>query len=366
MGYENDSNNGSAAVNNGTSWSQQLSLNDLKGCLYELQKELRSRKELLIPTFVGAFAFGSTLATSTLIQQRLLRISTGTRPRFIPSSVGILSVSAASLASHYGAIYSYGATTSKKETKIVDQFKSYKNIVATSIEPTLDMRHSLRVAFVGLIVFKLMAGRFWAVAPSSFTSLGSFARASLPASSNSYASSSQRAAIERIGSLSGCHTCGSRMMFSIGKKVSFHADHMPPNAVVKQMNENWFRKKTGMFVKQRFYPQCTNCSGIQGGILASASNELKKFKSTNSFAKLSAKKPNLWRSGGGKLAHFHGLRFRISHLTGAVIAGLTVYDATPKEIEDGNKSRFSYIEETIRSMCDRAQIFCTNQFSSDR
>lgn len=57
----------------------------------------------LIPIFSGVLAFYSTLAVSTTLQQRILRISTGSiRP--LPTIVGIASVAAASIVSHYTAI----------------------------------------------------------------------------------------------------------------------------------------------------------------------------------------------------------------------------------------------------------------------
>ena len=125
--------------------------------------------------------------------------------------------------------------------------------------------------------------------------------------------------------------------------MKFHADHMPPNAVVKEMNEKWFRKATGQIIKQRFYPQCTKCSSKQGGILASASQELKHNMSA------SKRGSQLIKAGGGKQAHYHGLRFRTSHLAGALVAGTTIYGASENEIWRGNPKRFQFLFKDIES-----------------
>ena len=185
-----------------------------------------------------------------------------------------------------------------------------------------------------MVSFKLLGGRFWAVAPSSYTHLGSFARFSLPATEN-YATPSQRMALERLGRWVGCHTCGSRMLFR--KAPRFHGDHMPPKVVAQQMNRRWFRKIMGTQVQFRFYPQCVECSNLQGSILSSAAGSRTSVWKT----------PNLQQAGGGKLARFHGLRFRSFHLAGAVIAAITVVDATDANIAQGNRRRYRQLQQRV-------------------
>lgn len=326
-------------------------------------QKLEKHSEVIVPTVCGTVAFGTTLALSTFAQLQL-HVSTGTRPLLIPWGIGFLSVGLASLASHYTAIYSHkcivegcmqplGKFAQILKQRREDETPFYSERLSkllSNYTPAYDIQinpHSLRICCVGLIAFKIFGGRFWGIAPSSFTQIGSFARLSIPASSSSYASSLQRKSIERIGRLSGCHTCGSRVLLSTGKSVKFHADHMPPNAVVKQMNDKWFRRLLGISANQRFFPQCTKCSGIQGGILASATNELRNYLKTGSKFLRARKSPNLARAGGGKAAHFHGFRFRTSHLAGAVVASSTVYKASPIEIQHGNPQRFKDIECVI-------------------
>jgi hypothetical protein len=163
--------------------------------------------------------------------------------------------------------------------------------------------------------------RFSSISPSSYTARGSFARVGIPAPpSRGYATPSQRARIERLGRVFGCHTCGSRMMFPPrdptgggGRKYvlpRFHGDHVPPVSVARQLDGRWYRRWSGLKVRQMFYPQCRSCSNRQGGLLSRA---------------VSAGHRNLRAAGGGRgESHFHGRRPRIGHMTGGVVAVLSV------------------------------------------
>lgn len=168
---------------------------------------------------------------------------------------------------------------------------------------------------IGLLSYKtILRSRFTSLSPSSYTARGSFARAGIPAPNNyGYATPSQRAALDRLGRTWGCHTCGSRMLFSnsAGKNNGprFHGDHIPPVSVAKLWNERWYRKATGWTVNQKFYPQCRDCSNRQGGLLSRA---------------VSAGRRNLHSAGGGGESHFHGRRIRIGHLAGGIVAVTTV------------------------------------------
>ena len=122
--------------------------------------------------------------------------------------------------------------------------------------------------------------------------------------------------------------------------VNFIADHMPPQAVTKQMNERWYRKWLGIKVKQRFFPQCIHCSGVQGGLLGRASS--KGFQKNN-FILRRKKIPNLKHVGGGKNAYVHGFSFRKEFLAGGVLAYATVSDSEERDVlgnGGGNRTRF--------------------------
>ena len=195
--------------------------------------------------------------------------------------------------------------------------------------------HILYRCTVGLIAFKLFGGRFWAISPSSYTNLGSFARPNLgiPATDR-YATNAQRAAVERIGRAMGCHTCGSRQLFTLtrtatDKAVKFVGDHMPPKAVAQQLNQRWHRRLLGNTVSFRFFPQCVPCSSKQGSILAKAS--------VQAFTQ----RINLSGAGGGSQAYFHGFRPRPNHLAGGAIAALAVVGAAEEDIMDGNRWRYA-------------------------
>jgi hypothetical protein len=117
--------------------------------------------------------------------------------------------------------------------------------------------------------------------------------------------------------------------------MPFHGDHMPPKSVAAEMQKRWVRKYLlfGRPVSFRFFPQCASCSNIQGSVLGSASSK---------------GLGNLAATGGGRNAHFHGLRFRTSHLAGAAIGAMTVCGAKEEEILDnGNEPRFRAIQYAI-------------------
>jgi hypothetical protein len=198
---------------------------------------------------------------------------------------------------------------------------------------------------VGLLAFKLLGGRFWGISPSSYTQVGSFKRWSIPCTEE-YATTSQRAMIEKMGARWGCHTCGSRMMLQRTGSFKFVGDHMPPKSVAEKMNQTWMRQ-WGLLkeVQFRFYPQCVNCSQIQGSILSKVSKGLQSSTQKSVFL------PSVWQAsklrgaGGGRMAHYHGSRFRINHLTGGVLAAATIVGATDKEIQRGNLKRFESMQD---------------------
>ena len=291
-----------------------------------------------IPIASGTLAFAAMLSLSTLMQLKLFRLSTGT-PAPIPTMIGIGSVAAAAAMSHIVSIKAYQIV---KQDYHHDAFT--KPFFDFQIDKT-NVAHMLRVCAVGLLAYKGLGGRFWAISPSSVTNLGSFARTvfSLPATEK-YANPTQRKAIERLGRTFGCHTCGSREIISRGKNgVKFIADHMPPQSVVKQLNGRWYRKVFGIKTKQRFYPQCVSCSNTQGGILSEATRSLRR-----NMVNL-----NLSDSGGGKNAFNHGMRFRKEHFAGGLVAALTI-NASDRDVlgpgwgmKSGNRNEFLKWEQNV-------------------
>jgi hypothetical protein len=188
----------------------------------------------------GTAAFSSTLAASTYALHHVLHISTATiRP--VPTLCGMASVCLASLTSHQAAIAtsqyltngrlpSLGRVSRRAPINDSDSLLGdYSYSRHSQQQPCLDLYylqiplHTLRICCLGLLTFKLLGGRFWSVAPSSYVHLGSFARPrlfSLKASPD-YATDAQRLAMQRMGRLAGCHTCGTRMLF---QRPRFHGD----------------------------------------------------------------------------------------------------------------------------------------------
>jgi len=291
----------------------------------------------------GSIAFGSTLSFSTFVQKHILGISTGTWPRIIPSTVGFLTVCIASWVSHQAANETQRALTSTFYNS--KQWSTHERIKARRRRTKDDQRivipligtdkrivelpftmHQIQVCCLGILAFKLMGGRFWSIAPSSFTAPGSFAQfksGCIPAKSTSYATPSQKELLNQMGQKYGCHTCGTRNK-SFWQRGFFVADHMPPNSVVISRAAS---NKRFLFAspndQQFFFPQCRDCSGIQGGLLSGA------------IAGGNNKARQLSSIGGGKNSWFHGYRYRNSFvLPGGIVAAAStsyVASSTPQQ-----------------------------------
>jgi hypothetical protein len=314
----------------------------------------------------GVAAFSTTLAVSTWCQQRILRMSTGTLAPF-PSLVGFATVCVASVVSHRVSLSTLqvvrsGDTTPwrfweqsfQRGNSFGNNSNSNPHASFSYADKHLELPvgrvswHTLRICCIGVVAFKvLLGGRFWAIAPSSYTHLGSFARTSswmngsIPATAR-YASSAERLWVERMGRRIGCHTCGSRMAHSRAA-VKFVGDHMPPKAVANQQNARWIRRLLGNPVQFRFFPQCVPCSSKQGTILGKATSDLRAAIASPAslFTRRSSKLPNLARAGGGVQAYNHGLRPRLHHLAGGVVGGVAVLGANEADLMDENRYRYA-------------------------
>ncbi len=346
-----------------------------------------------LAVLTGTLTFAASLSLSTLIQHKLLKISTSTPPP-IPSILGFGTVAAAALVSHAASLKAYECTMFSNAASLPyhhhHSARHFQSALADIGErwswtlPSVDLNvfhddkrkrrenvsHVLRVCVVGILAYKGLGGRMWSVSPSSITNLGSFARTtfSLPATTQ-YATKTERQAIERLGRVFGCHTCGSRELLSGAgtEGVKFIADHMPPQAVVKQMNRRWHRRILGIKVQQRFYPQCVSCSNKQGGILSRATRELRS--SSSSFLTGTKGKINLSTSGGGSNAHFHGTRIRLEHLAGGIVAAATVFGADNSDIMrngGGNRKRFLGWQNTLEEVVTQTCVFVSDFFNEEK
>jgi len=305
---------------------EMLDLSFFETSSFDVQRQLQ-RNAIVPATMLGIASFSSTLALSTLLQHRILHISTGTRAP-IPTLLGVTTITLASLVTHFTTTSSMQYFQTKQLPQSIS-IPSLSNMMPNKYNSSSSDRlmipytsysipkvPSLQILLLGLLSFPILGGRFWTISPSSYTRLGSFARPrfSLPATLDSYASSSQRIAIENLGRRFGCHTCGSKQIISM-EKVKFHADHMPPTAITKRMNKQLWRKLLKVPVKQRFYPQCVKCSHQQGKILSSGTVMKDWVKQGKTY----------W---GRKhaLSYCHAGKFRWSHFgTGSVLAGASVY-----------------------------------------
>jgi hypothetical protein len=299
----------------------------------------------------GAVSFGTTLALSTTVQKHVLGLSTGS-PAPLPSLVGLASVCLASTTAHQVAL----ATQSYVTTGVwPDDFNLwprsqhspsawfYKNEQVLNLQIAQVPLHTARIWSFGILAYLCLGGRFWAVAPSSFTTAGSFARGSLPATS-AYANPRQRLLVERLGRLWGCHTCGTRRLWR-RQAVQFNADHIPPLAAGKALEATRWYRLLRRKVAFRFYPQCVSCSPKQGSLLSKATAGLKETRTlTGAWHHLEA-------AGGGSNAYNHALRPRLSHLAGGVVAAVATYQAYPADLMDGNRHRYAAWQDQATTWC---------------
>ena len=115
---------------------------------------------------------------------------------------------------------------------------------------------------------------------------------------------------------------------------------MPPLLVADQLNRIWYRKLLGWKVRFRFFPQCADCSNLQGSIMSQARGVLDRKAITNPFLRwgngLDLRKLPVLHSK----RYNHGLQPRISHLTGTVLGSVAVVNASPDDIQDGCRDRY--------------------------
>ena len=98
-----------------------------------------------------------------------------------------------------------------------------------------------------------------------------------------------------------------------------------------------------MTPKFRFHPHCTECSKKQAAILSAATRKVSHWWNHSSLA----------GSGGGSSAHFHGLKFRLNHLAGGVVAATTIIGANEREIANGNLKRFDKLQRMVQDVVTR-------------
>lgn len=208
----------------------------------------------LAGVFASGLAYVATCAASQCVQFHVLHVHTGLR--VAPQLLGVATVAAASIAA----------------VKVGD-----------AVAGETQRGPSPTAAIVGATCFLALGGRFWRLSPSGLANVGALAdtaRGSLPATLK-YATKYERETIQELGRRFGCHSCGARPLLrrSGPNALSYIADHQPPLSVVRTANEAAWRRLLGWRVTQRFYPQCTACSGKQAKLLSERANLAKQLGS---------------------------------------------------------------------------------------
>jgi hypothetical protein len=117
----------------------------------------------------------------------------------------------------------------------------------------------------------------------------------------------------------------------------FVGDHQPPKAIAEQLNRRLHRRLLNWKVSYRFFPQCRDCSSIQGGILSKATLDMKSANSQSAF----------FAQVRGGPSYFHGWRPRIYHWTGAVVGSMAVVGASDSALDQGSVENYKQLQRRI-------------------
>ena len=239
----------------------------------ELQASLASN-ELLATTAVGAATFPTVLALSQTAIFKPLRITCTAR---LAPIFGGLSVSLAGFTASFTAIKAYSLIQDSLSSANGDNTGTRKSLSFSTPELIISTVSSV-------VIFRALGGRFSSVLPSHLFHPGAFAVERVPAvRGQQSAVSTEKALIRDYGRRYGCHTCGKKQV------KMFVCDHQPPSHLLRKNNSssiavtsersagelkvdvpsssNANSTENGATVKQFFYPQCYNCSSMQGGLL---------------------------------------------------------------------------------------------------
>ena len=239
--------------------------------LERLQQLGKKAKIALQPFVIQAGASMTAYAAGLAAMQGLgmaLRVSTAT-PVLGPAG-GVMGVGIAS------ALAGQAALAARAYNK--DGFKAIAD--ARAWKKRFRQEDILIDATLGIALFKIMGGRFRTVMPSNVTKIGAAVRSSVPAPGVEYASAARKIELKTYFRTTGCHHCGSRVGSVVG-------DHMPPNHHVRlhQSQKPWARSPLLKWVanalniptgppRQRYYPQCLNCSSLQSSAVRNGKTRL--------------------------------------------------------------------------------------------
>ena len=198
--------------------------------------------KLLSSAVVGAAAFPSFLGFLQHAVFKPLRLSSNLK--YTSSILGCASVTLASFGASWAAFRVIYLLRDKNRTK------------QSLTEP------ELLLSTVGsVIIFRALGGKFNSMLPSNLMFPGAFAVEWVPALKESeFATSGERVVLNSMGQKHGCHSCGKR------KWTHFVGDHQPPSKILSNFPSQAISESSNMPL-QRFYPQCSKCSNLQGGLL---------------------------------------------------------------------------------------------------
>ena len=204
-----------------------------------------STNELLVSSVSAALTFPAVLGLGQLVVFKPLRLTCSSPLASVCGGASVLV--AGCLAS----------VASVQTLSLLHHWKPLEPSQSPVHHVTIGPPEILASTVASAFVFRAFGGRFSSVLPSHLLKPGAFAREWIPARS-ALASEKERHIIQQLGRSHGCHSCGKRSV------KQFNADHLPPNKISN--SENASNGSNG--VLQRLYPQCKNCSGMQGSLIA--------------------------------------------------------------------------------------------------
>ena len=240
----------------------------------ELQTSLASN-ELLATTAVGAVTFPTIMVLAQTTIFKPLRITCADR---LAPIFGGLSVSLVGFTVSFAAIKACSLVQDSLNDANSDNAGA-RNVLSFSTPELVISTVS------SVVIFRALGGRFLSVLPSHLFHPGAFAVERVPALCGQQAAvTTEKVFIRDYSRRYGCHTCGKKQV------KMFVCDHQPPSHLLRKTNSsstavsgersaagevkvnvmsssNANGTENGATVKQFFYPQCYDCSSMQGGLL---------------------------------------------------------------------------------------------------
>lgn len=245
----------------------------------------------------GAVTFRASLHAAN-VAAHAIRVCS--RQRIVGPPLAALGVGAAGVVACDAFKHAYGLVHRRSAREALDELeRRARRVLAeprrsaerlAEVALGFDTRERRFYAFGTVVAAAASAGTLRRYLPSDLSKRGAFNAGYLPdAPYKAYADKRERRKVQRLGRRHGCHHCGARFRPAAAGRT-FVADHIPPNKYAEGR-------------KQRFYPQCERCCGLQARAVATDVRKLVTHRGTrlyHAFWPL----PLLWHVAGAYVNEF--------------------------------------------------------------